>query len=416
MKLFPALLVSAALLSRAQSLAPAGGADPNINSRYTVESVAIDHQSRYRVSSTVLEDMQRLVGTHFNTAVVERLANRIRREVHNHPVTFRLARGVEPDHVKVTFAIERPNSGFDITVPEFMYNSREGFSAAANAVVDAGDNRLTIGGIDDGDRLIERFAGVRARYDRLALGSDRVRFGIEFDSFHDRYRGSTESAAIQTQNSAALYRSRDAIEPTISFAITDSLTVSAGASFNQVDQTVSPAREIQSANAAIATVRLVQKWQSPDGASVNLEAGYSVRASSGLLGADYVYTRNAVDTRVRVRRGGQTFEASFLAGTIAGRAPLYDRFVIGNSEVLRGWSKYDIAPLGGNRLVYGSLGYGYGRLRVFYDTGAIWDAGTAPVARNSAGAGLKLEGMLFAVAFPLRDNRVEPVFIAGMSF
>ena len=47
-------------------------------------------------------------------------------------------------------------------------------------------------------------------------------------------------------------------------------------------------------------------------------------------------------------------------GVIAGRAPLSDRFVLGNSYYLRGWNKYEIDPLGGNRAVYNSVEYHYG--------------------------------------------------------
>jgi outer membrane protein assembly factor BamA len=108
---------------------------------------------------------------------------------------------------------------------------------------------------------------------------------------------------------------------------------------------------------------------------------------------------------------------------IYGRSPLFERFVLGNSETLRGWNKYDLAPLGGNRAVSATVTYGYQIMRVFYDTGAIWDRGTRPEERHSAGigvtTGLGLFGknaLLLAVAFPLRGGRVEPVFIAGMNF
>ena len=110
--------------------------------------------------------------------------------------------------------------------------------------------------------------------------------------------------------------------------------------------------------------------------------------------------------------------ALFLAARIryAGKAPLFDRFVLGTSTTLRGWDKYDLDPLGGNRVAYGSVGYGYRMLRTFYDTGAIWDKGTRATVRQSAGIGVKVEGILFAVAFPIRSDHMEPIFIAGMNF
>jgi len=90
---------------------------------------------------------------------------------------------------------------------------------------------------------------------------------------------------------------------------------------------------------------------------------------------------------------------------------------------LRGWNKYDLDPLGGNRMAYGSVTYGYRILRVFYDAGSVWDQGTSPEARQSAGIGvssglgiLEKGAFLLAVAFPLRQGRADPVLIAGMNF
>ncbi len=102
---------------------------------------------------------------------------------------------------------------------------------------------------------------------------------------------------------------------------------------------------------------------------------------------------------------------------------MFERFVLGDSATLRGWNKYDIDPLGGNRMVYGSVTYGYRIMRVFYDTGAVWEQGTTPDARHSVGVGVssglgvfQKGAFLLAVAFPIRQGRADPVFIAGMNF
>ena len=68
------------------------------------------------------------------------------------------------------------------------------------------------------------------------------------------------------------------------------------------------------------------------------------------------------------------------------------------------------------RVVYGSAEYGYRMMRVFYDSGAIWDKGARAGVKKSAGIGVKVEGILFAVAFPIRSDHMEPIFIAGMNF
>jgi len=119
----------------------------------------------------------------------------------------------------------------------------------------------------------------------------------------------------------------------------------------------------------------------------------------------------------------QLIEVTLVGGLIYGRAPLFERFVLGDNTTLRGWDKYDLDPLGGNRMIHGSVTYGYRVVRVFYDTGAVWEQGTAPEAKHSVGVGVssglglfQKGGVLLAVALPIRPGRVEPVFIAGMNF
>jgi outer membrane protein assembly factor BamA len=121
--------------------------------------------------------------------------------------------------------------------------------------------------------------------------------------------------------------------------------------------------------------------------------------------------------------------ADFTAGGLNGRAPLFERFVAGNSRYLRGWNRWDLAPLGGNRLVHGTLEYQYRVLRLFYDTGSVWDRGDEAKVRHSLGLGLQLDnawreararhyrgGFTLAVAFPVKEGRAEPVFLVGMNF
>jgi hypothetical protein len=62
-------------------------------------------------------------------------------------------------------------------------------------------------------------------------------------------------------------------------------------------------------------------------------------------------------------------------------------------------------------------------MRVFYDTGSVWDQGKPLDVKHSAGIGVssglgifKKGAILLAVAFPIRPGRVDPVFIAGMNF
>ena len=105
-----------------------------------------------------------------------------------------------------------------------------------------------------------------------------------------------------------------------------------------------------------------------------------------------------------------------MGGWIAGRAPLFERFVLGTSSTLRGWNKFDLDPLGGDRMVHNSVEYRYRIFEVFYDTGAVWTGGQPAKMRHAVGAGLRRDGMHLAVAFPVREGRVEPVFMLGMNY
>jgi outer membrane protein assembly factor BamA len=424
MKLFLALAFAAAVYAPAQTTLTApptdqteGNSTPetNVNSRYTVESVGIANLRHYHVSRSLLEEMQHLVGDRFSSARFQNLAERISEELHGHQVVFKLSRGADPDHVRVTFEVHAPKTGFDVDVHRVLYNSRQGFSGEGDAVLNVGANQFTFGALSDGDSLVERASGIRARYDRLDVGSDRVRLSFEFDSYHQQYNRATTDAANATNDLAALYRTRQNFEPCATVKIAGPVTWTVGLSFQQLEQQL-PAARTDSSNAVVNTLRYDRQWEDSGSGKHRFSAAYSLRAATSFLGSAFAYTRHAVDVTYHWKRGHQSAEVGFLGGAVAGKAPLFDRFVLGTSTTLRGWDKYDLDPLGGNRVAYGSVGYGYHMLRTFYDTGAIWDKGTRAKVRQSAGIGVKVEGILFAVAFPIRGDHMEPIFIAGMNF
>ena len=109
---------------------------------------------------------------------------------------------------------------------------------------------------------------------------------------------------------------------------------------------------------------------------------------------------------------------------ISGAAPLYERFVVGNSSLLRGWNRYEIDPLGGNRILHNSVDYSFRvnasnkpkAVEVFYDAGVLWNQGQSAPVRNSFGVGYRQSVFSLALAFPLRQGRVDPVFMVGMNY
>jgi len=133
-----------------------------------------------------------------------------------------------------------------------------------------------------------------------------------------------------------------------------------------------------------------------------------------------------VKSELSYSRRSHGIEANFLAGRIGGRAPMYERFSIGNARTLRGWNKYEINPLGGDRVVYGSGGYRYKILTGFYDVGSVWNSDESGKVRQSAGFRLGKarcrnilalphpECFSMTVGFPIHGGDARPSFILGM--
>lgn len=399
--------------------------DLNVNSRYTIESIGFTGERHYRLSTSAIQEMQRLIGSKLSTDAVLRLAGRIRNELRAHDVTFKLTRGGAPECVKVLLAVDKGGNNFDLSIPKFAYNSTQGWTAIGEATATIGANAITVGALTDGDTLAERFSGVKLKYNHLLLANNRVHLAFEFDAFHEQYDHATLNALDSNTTSslgAGAYRSRLNFEPSATFVLAKPLTLTVGMSFEKLEPQLSAARS-DLANAVINTLRYHRRWEASDATNQELDAGYSLRAATKMLGTDLAYTRQAVNVRYDYRHDHQSVEVALVAGMISGRAPLFERFVLGNSTTLRGWNKYDIDPLGGNRAVHGSVTYGYHIMRVFYDAGAVWDSGTSPQPRHSAGIGIssglglfQKGAFLLAVAFPIRQGHADPVFIAGMNF
>jgi outer membrane protein assembly factor BamA len=401
-------------------------ADLNVNSRYTIESINfVDHRD-YKLSTSALEEIRHLVGAKVSTEALDRLAQRIRGELRAHEVTFRLARGEQPQSVRVLIHVDKAAGSLDASVPKLGYNSQLGFTGVGELTTTAGSNVLTLRMLRDSDSLIERYSGVQAKFERPVSANARVRLGFEFDAYQDQYAPSTltalDGASQPSSLGAGAYGSRLNYEPSATFVLAAPLTLTLGLGFEQLNHLPSAARS-ESANAVINTLRYHQRWSDSGDTTQQLDAGYSLRAATKLLGTDLAYTRHVANVRYAYSRGSQSVEVTVIAGAIYGQAPLFERFALGDSAMLRGWNKYDLDPLGGNRLAYGSVTYGYHIMRVFYDAGSVWDQGRSPEAKQSVGVGVssglgvfEKGAFLLAVAFPIREGHITPVLIAGMNF
>jgi len=391
----------------------------NVNTRYTVENILVagagwttDLVAAGRdnhISSGIRRDLLALIGQKLNPAALDDLAGRLRKEFHARTVDHHVMRGKTPDTVEVAFDIKLRPARFDVSVPKFAYSSSQGWNGAGEATATVNHSSFTAGLVSDGDDLLERYTGVEARYENSYLGTDKVRFKFEFDSFHDLWNQQTTAG-----DSAAIYRTRENFEPVLTLAVARPLTLSFGMSFERM-QDEGPAARIESAYAFIASVRFHRRLEDDDDL-VDFDAGYDLRAGMRSLGSDYAYNRHRFEFRYTWTRGNQVVIDDAVGGVITGQAPLYDKFALGNTNILRGWNKYELDPLGGNRVLSNSVEYRYRAFQAFFDSGAIWDGGEAVVMRNSAGIGLREGPFSVAVAFPLKGGRIDPVFMVSMNY
>lgn len=394
--------------------------ETNVNQQYLVESVSLggvelDQLENSKMPTSLRRRLSALVGQKCDMAAIADLAGEIRRELHFRTVNEHLLRGSAPDRIRVDFDVAGRDLSFDVSVPRMLYSSQDQLTGEIDANIGFEGNKLTLGVASDGDDLIERFTGLTARFDSAGLGSDRVHGSLTVADYRENWNAATQEAVIGSGFN--LYRARWDVAPQIAFAAAAPLIVTAGLSFDQMES-ATPGTPNHSANAATFEIAYGRKIEG-DTATHRIEGKYSFRMATRALGSTYSYARHMFSFRYEARSGRRVAGAEFTAGAITGQAPLFDRFVLGNSSTLQGWNRFQIDPLGGTRVVNNEVSYGYrigpGTVEGFYDAGALWQAGGPVVLRHSMGVGYKQGIFVIATAFPVRDGRIEPVFIAGMN-
>lgn len=421
----PALLLSAAAsLSAGQALVRAA-AESNVNQRYLIESVSVagvelDQWQDPKLPSGLRAQMHALVGEHCDMTLIAGVATQLRKELHLRAVREHLSRGSAPDRIRVNFEVVRRDVGFDISVPKFLYHSRQGWTGEVDASTRIRQNTFTAGVLSNGDDLTERFGGFTAHYDNSRIGADRVRFGFGFETYHEQWNRTTRNEIAGS--GLDLYRARRNLQPEVTFVVAKPLTVTVGASFEQMQLDGQPAgapAQNRSANAATAQIHYFKRIEG-DTLQQEIDGRYNLRSGLHALGSDSAYTRHKVTLKYEVKTGRQSASDEFTGGSISGNAPLFERFVLGSSSTLRGWNRYDIDPLGGSRVVHNSMTYGYqfgeGTGEVFYDTGSLWHSGTQARLRHSLGIGYRQGIFILTMAFPVHEGRIMPVFMVGMNY
>ncbi|HEY2844836.1 MAG TPA: BamA/TamA family outer membrane protein [Bryobacteraceae bacterium] len=385
----------------------------NVNARYIVDSVSVSSRSNPKLSEQLRSDLDQLTGQNYDQTLLDRLAERIKQELHVPEVRMHVTKADTPDHVTVTFEIgAQREKRFDLDLARFLYHSTQGWSGQGHATINVHGNAFSFGMISDGDLLSERYAGIQAGFERRHVGSDRLQLRFDFASYHEQWNQASLALAAPDD----IYRTRTHFSPMATVLIFDPLELSFGVDFARY-RLVLPVAKTESSNAVVSTLRYHQRWGSAgDRGEHDLRASYTLRAGTHFLESDPVFARHQTQVRYRLRHDHQELSIGFLAGVISGTAPLFERFVLGNAETLRGWNKFDLDPLGASHVVHGSIDYLYRDFLVFYDTGAVWDRPDQREQKQSLGLGCKKGGFQLAVAFPVRTGTVSPVFYAGMNF
>src|SRR5205085_8602935 len=136
----------------------------NINERYAVAAVELEGVSRSLISDALYDEMQKMVGQRLDHRQAEMLRQRIESELGvRYTVVRRVRRSATPQQLEVIYEVSKnPLLPFRNPRSFASYHSKEGLSFAFDITPHFGRDRtqeLSLGGANDGDSLIERFAG-----------------------------------------------------------------------------------------------------------------------------------------------------------------------------------------------------------------------------------------------------------------
>ena len=142
-----------------------------------------------------------------------------------------------PEYVQVIFEIKLRPTRFDLSVPKFLYSSRQGWSGAVEgAATVALHNSFTVGMVSDSDQLAERYAGVVARYENTSLGADRARLAFQFESYHEEWSHNTLALQPAESSVGGLYRARENFQPEATVVLAKPLSLTIGTSFERLQE------------------------------------------------------------------------------------------------------------------------------------------------------------------------------------
>jgi len=390
----------------------------NINARYIVETVDVEGPYN-EISQQLRDDLQKLVGRRLDTDEAERLQERLEKELPGRDVARRISKGSQTGRIRVVFEIfEEPWIRFAPTRSKLVYHSQQGWSGVLDIPMSSSRSRhrFTAGvAFNDIDELIEEYSGFRLAFESRVIGTEKLGARLEFSRYNQTWEDATLTALASNPGIPELYRNRLTFEPTATFAFNPRVRINGGISISELES-LSNSPNSQMANAWLFGISGDHLWQGSNDVRQRAEASYQIRAAVKGLDSDLVYKRHLGQARYQFEQGRSEAIASLSLGYITGDAPLFERFSLGNSTTLRGWDKYDISPLGGERMFHSSVEYRYSHVAVFFDTGSVWDRNTESKIRYSTGFGIHSDNSFLTVGFPLNSDGADVTFMAGVRF
>ena len=106
--------------------------DMNVNAKYTVESVEVSGQKNWHISDSLRAEVNKMIGSKLDYQALDRLADRIKKELHVPTVSVNVGKGTVPDHVVVDFEVPKAHEQpVELNVAKFLYDSKSAGTAKA---------------------------------------------------------------------------------------------------------------------------------------------------------------------------------------------------------------------------------------------------------------------------------------------
>jgi len=411
----------------------------NINAKYLVESIKLEDENhnelvKPKISDELLADIQKMVGHPVDDTEADMIRDRLATELKNKHVRRSVAKGEMPDHVRIVYQAPSENS-IGGTFNAAGYHSRQKFSGTVSGTYTRlGYMGVRVDASNDADKLIERFAGYKYG---AWIEHKRLRLEGKYSSYRAQWSNDTLYAdAHSAAGSPTLYRLRDTIEPTLKVTITPKVHATFGY-LNSLLQMQSPVLHFETVRTV--TGNLDYSFSTSSSKTHQFSGSYDIHVAGDVLGGAQSYTRHRFDQSYSFSPNSKDhpsfkeildqsrLDFSISLGRITGSAPMFERFSLGNSQTLTGWSKYEIAPLGADRMAYASMAFRHKYAEVHYNAGALWDEAQPIVLRNSIGVKPKLGSIFHApgpirivldivsptIGFPLTHSNAHPIISIG---